>query len=144
MNYICIFSWDQLALWMGQSLRPSVCLSFHPSPLFDFVPIIVSSWNFQELLPMTTVTSIQKVKVRGQRSRLQVNTQLSRFQNLTPVWIHIWSWMMPRAWCCLGKVPYCFSRSSVNFQGHTAKKIIDFDPNWAFPDCHSSFNSEWL
>ena len=46
---------------------PSVC----PSHLFDYVPIIVSSWNFQELLPMTNVRSMQKVKVRGQRSRSQ-------------------------------------------------------------------------
>ena len=29
-------------------------------------------------------------------------------------------------------MPYCFSRSSAKFQGHTAKKIVDFDPNWAF------------
>ena len=36
-----------------------------------FVPIIVSPWNFQELLPMTNVRSMQKVKVRGQRSRSQ-------------------------------------------------------------------------
>ena len=49
------------------SVRPSVCLSH----LFDYVPIIVSSWNFQELLPVTKVTSMQKVKVRGQRSRSQ-------------------------------------------------------------------------
>ena len=46
---------------------PSVC----PSHLFDYVPIIVSSWNFQELSPRTRVTSMQKVKVRGQRSRSQ-------------------------------------------------------------------------
>ena len=46
---------------------PSVCLSH----LFDYVPIIVSSWSFQELLPMTKVRSMEKVKVRGQRSRLQ-------------------------------------------------------------------------
>ena len=49
------------------SLRPSVCLSH----LFDYVPFIVSSWNFQELLPVTKVTSMQKVKVRGQTSRSQ-------------------------------------------------------------------------
>ena len=31
--------------------------------------------------------------------------------------------------------------SSVMFQGHTGqKKIIDFDPNWAFPGCNSSLN----
>ena len=47
------------------SVRLYVCL-LH---LFDYVPIIVSSWNFQELLPMIKVTSMQKVKVRGQRSR---------------------------------------------------------------------------
>ena len=32
-------------------------------------------------------------------------------------------------------------RSSVKFQGHTALKIVDLDPNWAFPDCTSSLNS---
>ena len=37
-------------------------------------------------------------------------------------------------------MPYCFSRSSVKLQGHTALKIIEFDPNWAFPDCNSSLN----
>ena len=47
------------------SVRPSVCLSV----LFDYVPIIVSSWNFQELLPLTEVTSMQKVKVKGQGHR---------------------------------------------------------------------------
>ena len=49
--------------------------------------------------------------------------------------------MMHKAWCCLEEVPYCFSRSSVKFQGHMAKKNVDFDPNWAFPDCNSSLNS---
>ena len=38
---------------------------------FHYVPIIVSSWNFQELLPMTNVRYMQNVKVRGQRSRSQ-------------------------------------------------------------------------
>ena len=38
-------------------------------------------------------------------------------------------------------MPYCFSRSSVKFQGHTTLKIVEFDPNWAFPDCNSSLNS---
>ena len=31
---------------------------------------------------------------------------------------------MHKAWCCLGEVPYCFSRSSVKLQGHTAKKSL--------------------
>ena len=49
--------------------------------------------------------------------------------------------MMHKAWSSIEEVPYCFSRSYVKLQGDTAKKIIDFDPNWAFPDCNSSLNS---
>ena len=48
---------------------------------------------------------------------------------------------MHKAWCCFGEVPCRFSRSSVKFQGDTSKKIVKFDPDWAFPDCYSSFNS---
>ena len=49
--------------------------------------------------------------------------------------------MMHRAWSSIVVVPYCFSRSSVKFQGHTALKIVEFDHNWAFPDYNSSLNS---
>ena len=49
--------------------------------------------------------------------------------------------MMHIAWCCLEEVPFCFSRSSVKFQGHTALKIVEFDPNWPFPDSNSSLNT---
>ena len=66
-----IFSCDQAALWMVFSVRLSVRPSVRLSHLFDYVPIIVSSWNFQELSPRTRVRSMQKVKVRGQRSRSQ-------------------------------------------------------------------------
>ena len=48
--------------------------------LFDYVPIIVSSCNFQELLPVT--------KGQGQRSKVkvtEVTTQLNRFRTVTPV-----------------------------------------------------------
>ena len=37
-------------------------------------------------------------------------------------------------------MPYCFSRWYVKFQGHPALKIVEFDPNWAFPNCNSSLN----
>ena len=66
-----IFSRDQAALWMVFSVRPSVRPSVRLSHLFDYVPIIVSSWNFQELSPRTRVRSMQKsrseVKGRGHR-----------------------------------------------------------------------------
>ena len=77
---VLYFSCDQAAL---RTLL-SVCLSVRLLHLFHYVPIIVSS------LPMTKVMSMQKVKVRGQRSRSQ--TPLSRFRTVTPVWIHIWWW----------------------------------------------------
>ena len=51
--------------------------------------------------------------------------------------------MMHRAWSSIVEVPYCFSRSYIKLQGHTALKIVEFDPNWAFPDCNSSLNS-WM
>ena len=68
---LVIFSCDQAALQMVFSVCPSVRLSVCLSHLFDYVPIIVSSWHFQELLPLTKVRSMQKAKVRGQRSRSQ-------------------------------------------------------------------------
>ena len=49
--------------------------------------------------------------------------------------------MMHRARSSIVQVPYCFSRSYIKFQGHTALKIVEFDPKWAFPDCNSSLNS---
>ena len=69
INVLYLFNCDQAALWMAQSICPSVCLDvWH---LFHYVIIIVSSWSFLELLPMTEVMSMQKVKVRGQRLRSQ-------------------------------------------------------------------------
>ena len=67
MLTIFLAATKQLYKWYFPSVRLSVRLSH----LFDYVLIIVSSWNFQELLPMTKVRSMQKVKVRGQRSRSQ-------------------------------------------------------------------------
>ena len=46
---------------------------------------------------------------------------------------------MHKAWSSIEEMPYCFSRSSVKFQGHTALKIVECDPHWAFPDCKFAF-----
>ena len=53
------------------SVRLSICPSVCPSHLFHYVPIIISSWIFQELLPWKKVMPMQKAKVRTQRSRSQ-------------------------------------------------------------------------
>ena len=52
--------------------------------------------------------------------------------------------MMHKALSSIEEVPYCFSRSSVKFQGHTGQKIADFDPNLAFSDCNSILIHIWL
>ena len=49
--------------------------------------------------------------------------------------------MLHKAWSSIEEVPYCFSRSSIKFQGHIALKMVKFDSNLAFPDCNSSLNS---
>ena len=49
--------------------------------------------------------------------------------------------MIHKAWSSIEEVPYCFPRSSVKLQGHTALKIVKINPNWAFPDCYSNLNS---
>ena len=53
---------------------------------------------------------------------------IERFQTATPVWIHWWLWNS--LWWSLEEVPYCFSRSSNQFLGHTGWKINDFNPMW--------------
>ena len=124
------------------SVRLSVC----PSHLFDYVPIIVSSWNFLELSPRTRVTSMQKVKVRGQRSKVkvtEVTTQLSRFQTVTAVWIHIWWWNDTYSLMLLRRGALLFFKviHQILRLQYTALKIVKFDPVWAFLDCNSSLNS---
>ena len=62
------FTW-YLYQMCNTDVRLSVCLSVCPSHLFDYVPIIVSSQNFQKLSSRTRVRSMQKVKVKGQSHR---------------------------------------------------------------------------
>ena len=68
-------------------------------------------------------------------TKLSNLTQIGCFRTVTPVW------NMHKAWSSIEEMPYCFSRSSVKFQGHTALKIVEFDPDWSFPDCNSILNS---
>ena len=53
----------------------------------------------------------------------EVTTQLNRFRIIALQFEFTNDdEMMHKARCCLGEVPYCFSRSSVKLQGDTAKK----------------------
>ena len=125
----------QLYVWF----KPSVRLS------------ITSFWQcscHRIIIKFSGVITIDKsdvhAKDQGQTSKVKatkVKTQFSRFRTIARVWVHTWWWNEHKASCGIGEVPYCFSRSSVKFQGHAANKIVDFDPNWGFPNCKSSLNS---
>ena len=85
---LVIFSCNQAAQWMV----PSVCVSH----LLHYIFVIISSLNFQELLPLGQVMSMLKVKVIVQRSRSQrwkqILLQFGGFRVVTPILIHRWLW----------------------------------------------------
>ena len=99
-----IFSCDQAAIWLVQSVRLSVCLSVRPSVCLSVTPFSPCSHHriimkFSGVITM--VKSDVHAKGQGQRSKVkvtEVNTQLSRFRTLTPVWIHIWQWNHAHSW----------------------------------------------
>ena len=81
------------------SVRLSVCPSVRPSVCHTFFTMFPSSYHHeifrsyyhgQKWCPCKRSRS--KVKVT------EVNTQLSRFRTLTPVWIHIWQWNHAHSW----------------------------------------------
>ena len=120
--FFCVFysyfTSDQAIISMFQSICASVPIC--PSHLFDYDAIIVSSWNFQDLLP-------SDVHAKGQRQRskvkfIEVKTQLSHFRTITPVWIHIWWWNDAQSLMLLRKGARQISRS------HGTKKIRQFWP----------------
>ena len=140
-----VVSCDRAALRTLIFVRPSVCLSVRLSVCHTLFTMFLSSYHHEIVRSYYHWQKWTDVhaKDQDQRSRVkvtEVNTQFSRFRTVTHVWIHIW-WrndtqsLMRRT---VGEVPYCFSRSSVKFQGNTGQKISDFGPNLAFPDCNSS------
>ena len=81
-----LFSCDQAALWMVQSVCPSVTsfwLCSHQRIIMKFSGVITNDKNEVH------------AKGQGQRSKVkvtEVTTQLNRFRTVTPVWIHMWWW----------------------------------------------------
>ena len=85
-----IFSCDQAALWMVQSVCLSVCPSVTPFWLCSHHRIIM---KFSGVV--INDKSDVHAKGQGQRSKVkvtEVNSQLSRFRTVTPVWIQISWW----------------------------------------------------
>ena len=52
--------------------------------------------------------------------------------------------MMHKGWCWLREVPYCFSRSSVKFQGHMAKKSSILTQTGRFRTVTPVWIHQWL
>ena len=69
------------------------------------------------------------VKFQGHTAdKLLILTQIGRFRTVTPFEFTNGCEMMHKAWISTEEVPYCFSRSSFNFQGHTGQKSRQFWP----------------
>ena len=77
----------QLYEWFSPSVRLSGCHTFwlcsHHRIIMKFSGVIT---NDQSKVPAKGQGHRSKVKVT------EVNTQLSRFRTVTPVWLHKWQW----------------------------------------------------
>ena len=83
-----VFSCDQEALWMIQSLPLSVC----PTACHALL-IMFPSWYHHVILGVMTIDkSYVHSKVQGKRSKVKVPEVKTQFSHLQRVWIHIWWW----------------------------------------------------
>ena len=86
-------------------------------------------------------------KGQGRRSKVKVTevmTPFSRFRTVTPVWIHILRWNYAQSLMLLRRGALLFSRSSVKFQGHTAKKSSILTQNGRFRTVTPVWIQWWL
>ena len=96
-----LFSCDQAAIWLVQSVRLSVRPSVRLSVCHTFFTMFPSSHHHEIFRSYYHGQNDVHAKGQGQRSKVkvtEVNTQLSRFRTLTPVWIHIWQWNHAHSW----------------------------------------------
>ena len=89
-----VFSCDQAALQMVQSVCLSVSMSVRPS----VTPLSLCS-HHRIVMKFSGVITYDKIDVhatgQGQRSKVkvtEVKTPLDRFRTETPFWIHRWLW----------------------------------------------------
>ena len=125
----------QLYEWYFLSVCPSVTpfwLCSHHRIIMKFSGVITKDQG--------------KVHVKGQDQRskvkvTEVTTQLNRFRTVTPVWINIWWWNDTYSLMLLGRGALLFFKVIRQIWRSHGAKIVEFDPDWAFPDCNSSLNS---
>ena len=74
-------------------------------------------------------------------SRLSVKFEGHTGQKISPFWpeLRVSGLLLPfeftngfehKAWRSIEEVPYCFSRSSIKFEGHAGWRMDDFNPIW--------------
>ena len=130
------FSCDQAALWMVQSVRPSIHLSVCCHTLFTLFPL-----SFHQSLMWLREVPYCFLRSSFKRSRktkivdfdpnwafLDCKSSLN-----SPMVTKIVKWDR-RGALFLFKIIH-------KIQGHTGQKIAAFDPNWAFLDCNYSLKS---
>ena len=141
----------QLYEWYFLSVRPSVRPSVCPSVRLSVCPSVTPFWlcsHHRIIMKFSGVITTDQDKVhakgQGQRSKVkvtEVTTQLNRFRTVTPVWIHIWWWNDTYSLMLLRRGALLFFKVIRQISRSHGAKIVEFDPDWAFPDCNSSLNS---
>ena len=129
----------QLYEWYFLSICPSVCLSVTPFGLCSHHRIIT---KFSGVI--TYGRSDVHAKGQGQRSKVkatEVTNQLNRFRTVTPVWIYIWWWNHAYGLMILRRDALLFFKGMRQISRSHGSKRRRIYPDWAFPDCNSSFNS---
>ena len=103
------------------------CSACYPTAPTSFV---TSSNDVLGVLPVTPLPISVVVSSTDVLSVLPVTPLPILLLSLHPMlcWVFCPE-MMYKAWSNIEEVPYCFSSSSVKFQGHTGQKIADFYPN---------------
>ena len=122
--------------FMNGYFRLSVCPSVIPFWQCSCHCIIV---KFSGVIANDKSDVYAKGQGQGQKSKVkvtEVNTQLGRFRTVTRVWIHIWWWNDAQSLMLLRRGALLFFK----FIRQVSRSHVDFDPNWAFPDCNSSLN----
>ena len=92
----CADYWSSLSLPVQTCIMLWVCSYWKMSVRLSVTPFSPSS-HHRIIMKFSGVTTMDRSDVHV-HDVTEVNTQLSRFRTLTPVWIHIWQWNNAHSW----------------------------------------------
>ena len=106
-----------------------------------------SQCSCHRIIKFSGVITMDKSDGRAKRSEIKSQVhrgqnKFGHFQTVTPVWIHRWLQYDAQSlqWHRRGALLFFEVIRQIS-RSHETKKVIDFDPNWLFPDCILSLNS---